>query len=59
MKLSYLLLEIKLVLIYWIIYTIPNLPAGNQPPAQAQKMCLSHLKNGEEPITVQGSLDEL
>ena len=68
MTLSYLPLEIKLVLIYtmikiftipYITDTIPNFPSGHQLPSQANPNVWIVAINVEEPITAQGELDEL
>ena len=65
MTLSYLPLERKLVLIYWMMRIlkyltspIPNSPAGRQLPSQAKRNVWIVAINGEEPITDQGVLDE-
>ena len=68
MRLSYLPMEIKLVLIYWMMKifqslyitdTIPNSPSSHQLISQAKRNVWIIAIIGEEPITAQGVLDEL
>ena len=43
----------------YITDTIPNSPAGHQPPSQAKRNVWIVTINREEPITAQGVVDEL
>ena len=58
-KLGFNLLDDEDFTILYITYKIPNSPAGHQLPTQAKLKFRIIDINGQEPISAQGSLDEL